>query len=61
MISAVVEIDLLMTELKTSDANKVVMPNGALMQSSVINHSAYPSRRIDVAVDVSYDDDIHQA
>ena len=37
------------------------MPNGSLMQSSVINHSAYSSRKIEVIVGVSYDDDIDEA
>ena len=61
VIGTVVEIDLLTTELKTPDAMKVVMPNGSLMQSSVINHSVYPSRRIEVVVGVAYDDDIEKA
>ena len=61
VIGTVVEIDLLTTKLKTPDAMKVLMPNGSLMQSSVINHSAYPSRRIEVVVGVAYDDDIEKA
>ena len=61
VIGTVVEVDLLATEFKTPDAKKVVMPNGSLMQSSVINHSAYPSRRIEVVVGVAYNDDIEKA
>ena len=37
------------------------MPKGSLMQSSVINHSAYPSQRIEMVVGVAYDDDIEKA
>ena len=61
VIATVVEVDLLTTELKTPEAKRVVMPNGSLMQSSVINHSVYPSRRIEVVVGVAYDDDIEKA
>ena len=61
MIGTVMEIDLLTTELKTPDAKKVLIPNGSLMQSSLINYSAYPSRRIDFLVGISYDDDIEKA
>ncbi len=61
VIGTVMEIDLLTTELKTPDAKKVVIPNGSLMQSSVVNYSAYPSRRIEFLVGISYDDDIEQA
>ena len=52
----VVEIDLLTTEIKTPDVKRVLMPNGSLMQSSVINHSAYASPRTEVVGGVSYDD-----
>ena len=61
VIGTVMEIDLLTTELKTPDAKKVVIPNGSLMQSSVVNYSAYPSRRIEFLVGISYDDDIEKA
>ena len=61
VIGTVMEIDLLTTELKTPDAKKVLIPNGSLMQSSLINYSAYPSRRIDFLVGISYDDDIEKA
>ena len=52
----VVEVDLLSTELKTPDIKRVLMPNGSLMQSSVINHSAYASPRTEVVGGVSYYD-----
>ena len=61
VVGTVMEIDLLTTELKTPDAKKVLIPNGSLMQSSLINYSAYPSRRIDFLVGISYDDDIEKA
>ncbi len=61
VIGIVVEIDLLTTKLKTPDTKKVFMPNWSLMQSSIINHSACASRRIEVVVSVSHDDDIEEA
>ena len=61
MVGTVMEIDLLTTELKTPDSKKVLIPNGSLMQSSLINYSAYPSRRIDFFVGISYDNDIEKA
>jgi small conductance mechanosensitive channel len=61
VIGTVMEIDLLTTELKTPDTKKVVIPNGSLMQSSVVNYSAYPSRRIEFLIGISYDDDINKA
>jgi len=56
VIGMVVEINLLTTELKIPDVKRVLMPNGSLMQSSVINHSAYASRRTEVVGGVSYND-----
>src|SRR6056300_1664792 len=58
IIGTVMEIDLLTTELKTPDARKAVLPNGQLMQSSVINYSTYAARRIEFLIGVSYDDDV---
>lgn len=61
IIGTVMEIDLLTTELKTPDARKAVLPNGQLMQSSLINYSTYKARRIDLLVGISYDDDLSLA
>lgn len=61
IIGTVMEIDLLTTELKTPDARKAVLPNGQLMQSSVINYSTYKARRIEFIVGISYDDDVSVA
>jgi len=61
IIGTVMEIDLLTTELKTPDARKAVLPNGQLMQSSVINYSTYAARRIEFMVGISYEDDLSLA
>lgn len=61
IVGTVMEIDLLTTELKTPDARKAVLPNGQLMQSSVINYSTYAARRIEFLIGVSYDDDVSVA
>jgi small conductance mechanosensitive channel len=38
-----------------------VIPNCSLIHSSVVNYSAYQSRRIEFLVGISYDDDIEKA
>lgn len=55
------EIQIFYTKLTTVDNRVVVIPNGALSNSSLINVSAMPQRRIDISVGVSYKADIHKA
>lgn len=55
------EIQIFYTKLTTVDNRVVVIPNGALSNSSLINVSAMPQRRIDISVGVSYNADIHKA
>lgn len=57
----VVEIQLFYTKLATPDNRKIIMPNGALSNSSLMNASAAHDRRIDISVGISYDADIHKA
>ena len=49
------------TELKTGDNKKVIIPNAAVTGGSITNYSANDTRRVDLVMGISYDDDIDQA
>lgn len=55
------KIDILYTHLYTFDNKEVIIPNGSLANSDVVNISSQPTRRIDINVGVSYDTDIKKA
>ena len=55
------EIGILATTLATPDNQKVILPNGALMNGKIINVNAFPTRRIDLVASIGYGDDIEQA
>ncbi|MCH5249210.1 MAG: mechanosensitive ion channel [Lachnospiraceae bacterium] len=57
----VIEMQIFYTKLVTADNRLVVIPNGELSNSSLINASAMPKRRIDILVGISYDADIREA
>lgn len=57
----VMEIQIFYTKLTTADNRLVVIPNGDLSNSSMINASAMPTRRIDISAGISYDADIRRA
>lgn len=57
----VTEIQLFYTKLATTDNKVVIIPNGDLSNSSMINASATDSRRIDITVGISYQADIREA
>ncbi|MDH3615875.1 MAG: mechanosensitive ion channel, partial [Gammaproteobacteria bacterium] len=58
-ISGVVEqVQILTTVLKTGDNKQVIVPNSQIMNSIITNYSANDTRRVDMVVGVSYDDDI---
>lgn len=57
----VIEMQIFYTKLVTADNRLVVIPNGELSNSSMINASAMPKRRIDIPVGISYDADIREA
>jgi small conductance mechanosensitive channel len=55
------EIGLVYTRLQTPDNRRVMIPNGKLADSSLINVTANPTRRLDLLVGVSYQADIRLA
>lgn len=58
---SVQEIGLFSTVLHTGDNVKVIVPNSALWGDIIKNYSANDTRRNDLVVGISYDDDIGRA
>lgn len=57
----VMDIKTRATEIKTYDGRQVIVPNSDVYNKQIINNTAYGSRRFDVIVGISYDDDIKKA
>ena len=57
----VTEIQIFYTKLLTYDGKTVVLPNGTLANTSLVNVTAANFRRLDVTVGISYDADIRKA
>jgi len=58
-IAGVVEqVQIMTTILKTGDNKKVIVPNSQIMDSIITNYSANDTRRVDMVIGVSYDDDL---
>ena len=58
MEGTVKNIGVCYTKLNTPDNRQVVLPNGSLSNSNLINVSAEPERRVDMIIPISYEDDI---
>ena len=58
-IAGVVEqVQILTTVLRTGDNKQIIVPNSQVMDSVITNYSANDTRRVDMVVGVSYDDDL---
>ncbi len=57
----VVSIDMLYTKLNTNDNKVIMMPNGALSNSNIINVGAEGIRRLDIEIGISYGSDVTEA
>lgn len=57
----VTNIDMCYTKLTTSDDRIVVLPNGILANSTIVNNTTTPNRRVDFVVSVGYDTSIELA
>jgi small conductance mechanosensitive channel len=55
---AVEQVQILTTLLKTADNKQIIVPNGQIMNSIITNYSTNTTRRVDLVIGVSYDDDI---
>jgi len=60
-IGTVKKIDILYTHLHTGDNREVVIPNGNLANSEVVNMTAQPTRRVEIKVGVAYNTDLKKA
>ena len=61
-VSGTVEsIGIFKTDIKTPDNRVVVVPNGLIYGGTITNFSAKDTRRIDLVIGISYDDDIRKA
>lgn len=54
-------IGIFSTKLYTGDNKEVIIPNGSIYSSNIINYSSRKTRRIDMIFGVSYSDDIRLA
>jgi small conductance mechanosensitive channel len=54
------EIKIFSTVLVTGDNKQITIPNGQITSESIVNYSAKKTRRIDLTIGVSYDDDLKQ-
>ena len=58
-IAGVVEqLQIMTTIFKTGDNKQVIVPNSQIMGSIITNYSANDTRRVDMVIGVSYDDDL---
>ncbi len=57
----VVEVELLHTTLRTADAKIVSIPNGALINSHIVNYTQNNQRRVDMEFPISYEADVKLA
>jgi small conductance mechanosensitive channel len=55
------EIGMFCTLLRTGDNQRVIVPNSAIINGTIINANALGTRRIDLVIGISYDDNIGKA
>ena len=55
------EVGIFNTTLNTPDNRRVIVPNGQITTRPITNFSAHDTRRIDMTIGVSYDDDLKVA
>ena len=57
----VIDIDIFTTTINTPDNKHMVVPNSKITSDNIVNYSANPTRRVDLVMGISYDDDIKKA
>jgi small conductance mechanosensitive channel len=60
-MGSVHSIQIFNTILKTVDNKTVIIPNGNLANSDMVNFSTEENRRVDLSFGISYDDDFNKA
>lgn len=61
VMGTVKSINLFSTTLTTSDNRSIIIPNGALIATNIINYTGNENRRIDMTFDVDYKGDVKLA
>ncbi len=59
-LGTVEQIKVLYTHMHTFDKKEIIIPNGNLANSDVVNMSTQPVRRVDLSVGVAYGSDIEK-
>lgn len=57
----IMEIGIFTTTMHTPDNQKIIVPNGAIMGSTITNVNANDTRRVDLVAGIGYGDDIARA
>ncbi len=57
-LGVVESIDILYTKMRTFDNKEIIIPNGALANSDIVNMSNKPTRRADFNIGVAYGTDL---
>lgn len=52
------QVQILTTILKTPDNKQIIVPNSQIMDSIITNYSAKDTRRVELVIGVSYDDNL---
>ena len=60
-IGTVKSINILYTKIVTPDNKTVLIPNGKVADAKIINYTELPTRRLDLAFDISYTNDFEKA
>lgn len=55
------KIGIFSTTLHTGDNKEVIIPNGSIYSSNIVNYSKRPTRRVDMVFSIGYEDDIRTA
>ena len=60
-MGSVKEIQIFNTILSSPDNKKVIIPNAQVTGGNIVNYSANGTRRVDLVIGVSYEDDLKKA
>jgi small conductance mechanosensitive channel len=60
-VGVVQEIGIFSTTLKSPDNIKITVPNSQVYGSTISNYNGYETRRVDMVMGISYDDNIQTA
>jgi len=55
------DIEIFHTQLKSPDNKTIIVPNGQLMNDTIVNYSTKGTRRVDMGFGIGYSDDIDKA